>query len=343
MGLQVDAVIASSLERFVSALGEPPPVEAKDIVVVERRGLWACAGTPADGIAYIEVGSGTLELIDQLTDQLRSSPLWRSDLFPQVAAIPDRDGSFARLAELAFEWLLLHELVHLRLDHPQVLGVTALVEIDPDATRSATSNRQRPILLDEIGADRLPHVSPCLELQADSDAFDMLFRQSGKADWSTLRLGAAAAVLMMVLIEQANLSSAAPRRTHPDPSTRFFQLMAQLTQLWLMDDATLERRDGETRLRSSAVANEDRFLRYKQEVLAPVAVDALVIAGAGGLASLVDVLADPERLFADVMRAQHDTTLDPGAFATRGGREWATLLPINEAILTITRQRRWIE
>lgn len=44
MGLQIDAVIASSLERFVSALGEPPPVEAKNIVVVERSGLWACAG-----------------------------------------------------------------------------------------------------------------------------------------------------------------------------------------------------------------------------------------------------------------------------------------------------------
>ena len=328
-----------SVALYRIGLGEDlaKPVQ---LLLVESAGLRASVGTSSGGQQALEVGTGTLRLIDVFVTKLLPSPLWTESRGPPLDEGSDRMAYLEALRDLSLQWLILHELMHLRLEHPALLGTAMLVEVEGDDQHVAEPPRVTDLLRD-LSPEHRSRMRPCLELQADCDATDVLCGPYRAANWTDLRLKAAAIMVMMVLIEKQNAHARVKGISHPKASTRLFQLMGQLTQFWLMENAFVERRETGSFITSDASKGPDLFERYKREVITPAGLDAVVIAGAAGLRETVAETSDSEGLFADIMTAQQNVPIRPEMMKTTGARQWAELLSANEAIMMATQQRQW--
>lgn len=237
------------------------------------------------------------------------------------------------LVHVSLVWLMLHELMHVRLGHLELLDVASLAEIEPASETSKSRLAQN--LAENFSGDELKLVRPCLELQADNDATEILFGAYDEGKWDQFRIEAAAIFVVMALMERAELALDIPedQRTYPKVGTRFFTLFAQLFQYWLYGDAELEAGDGESFVRTTRESKGEDFERYAKTVLALTISDAIQIAASAGVNSFLNDIGAGRGFFEDIYKIQYADNLAEADLQTEAAKQWRQLLPVNEKFM----------
>lgn len=302
---------------FDEAADEPFPLPAR--LIVENRTDFVASVTCSDG--RIRISTGVVLRLDELW-----SLLWESGVLTGARG----GGGPAEHTDLSLAWLLLHELMHVRLQHHRLLRDARLVEVGaPDEAEAEPAGNLRAFFAPE---DHV-RLRRCLELQADDDASRIFLGEYTEAGTDAFRARAVAVFAVMALIERENARQAAPGISHPAALTRLFMLMAAMLTIWGDADAERDiRDDGHAYLPGGAMPAE-RFDAYLETVLRPLLDDVMMVVSASGASSFVDDLHNEGALFHDLRTALFDQTLSPERFATHAAREWLDLAPTNQKIL----------
>ena len=306
-----------ALTMYEEAAGEPFPVPAR-LTVVDRPDF-AASVAGADG--RIRISTGVVLRLDELW-----SRLWESG--PPGDA--HGEASPAERADLSLAWLLLHELMHVRLQHHRLLTGARLVEVGAPDEAAPEPTTEAQAFLDPKDRARLRR---CLELQADDDATRAFLGDYGEAGADGFRARALAIFAVMALIERENARRGHRNVSHPAALTRLFMLMATMMTIWGDADADRDNRDdGHTYIAADSLP-EDGFEAYQEAVLRPLLQDASLLVSAAGATGFIDDLENEGALFRDLHAAMFEPALSPDRFATQAAREWLDLAPTNQKIL----------
>ena len=225
----------------------------------------------------------------------------------------------------AFEWLILHEMHHADLGHFEVLdGVPAL--------NLVTRGNASPWVLNTIPHEDWHKIAPCLELQADHDALEMMLDDYSVAQWDDTRTQATSIAVVMVLLENADGGDGDKASTHPHAATRIFQLLGHVAEMWSIPAHAKANARGEGAIRDEDLPSEVEVQAFTSEVVLPVFWDAVALAEAAEAKSIIADLGSSEDFFADIGRAKLGQW---DKLVTVGAKEWATLKDVNEAILPL--------
>lgn len=222
--------------------------------------------------------------------------------------------------ETGLEWLILHELHHADLGHFEVLRGLPTLNL---VVRFATP----PIRLEAVSKEDWSKITPCLELQGDHEATEMMLGAFDKEDTHSLRRIAASISAVMVLIEKTDFECSSDKKTHPKAATRIFQLLGHLSEVPLVQ--------AQFSHDTSLIPNEDELQAFAHDVTIPCFFDAIQLAKSAGAISIASDLGSLEDFFKDLEIAKLG---DPSRYTelkTQGAQEWATLWPCNEALKPI--------
>lgn len=337
----VDAM-ADALKRYQDTMGElfPVPVQCKLI----RSSDFSAAVSEIDEGFLIEVSHGCIVEIETLWESAWQSPILSDEAGTRLEFSGDEKGPPAQLADASLTWLILHELMHIRLGHLEIIGAGALVETDVagsvsiQADVSQNESLQHSQFKQAIEAALAPaemtRLRPCLELQSDNDATDILLGVFKEENWPQFRIDGVSIFVIMSLIEKFNTKSST---THPTAATRFFSLMAQIFQYWLYHPGAELYVDGDvSRVRTPEDPSGKEFDRYLKAVLIPLINDVVVVAMWAEAKTFLIDLGDESATFRDIYEAQYSPHLQTTEFRTNAAKQWRDLLPINEKIMMAT-------
>jgi len=282
----------------------------------------------------IEINHGCIEQIENLWDAVFNERILL-DVDGKRLSNPDGEPlDKDYLIHISLVWLSLHELMHVRLGHLELLGVASLAEVEPASQKSKLEQS----LAEHFSEDELKLVHPCLELQADNDATEILFGSYDENKWDQFRLEAASIFVVMALMERAetDIDVSEEKRTYPKVGTRFFTLFAQLFQYWLYGDAKLEAGDSESFVRTERQPQGEDFERYAKTVLALTISDAIQIAASAGVTSFLDDIGAGHGFFEDIYKIQYAESLAEAELCTEAAKQWRELLPINEKFMAMS-------
>jgi hypothetical protein len=227
--------------------------------------------------------------------------------------------------EHALEWLILHELHHAALGHFELtLGSPVLHLV-------SRKNRET-FPLNDLPKYLWRKVSPCLELQADHDAFEMMLGDYAVGDWVSVRKVAASIAAVMVLIETAGSGDGDNPSSHPHAATRIFQLLGHVVEMWSIPAHGKANARGEHTIRDEDLPTQVEIQAFSSEVVLPLFWDAVVLAKTAGAKSIISDLGSPEDFFTDIGRTKLGQWDE---LVTVGAKEWAALKDVNEAILPL--------
>lgn len=211
-------------------------------------------------------------------------------------------------------WLILHEIHHSELGHfrfSSSFGVSKRAKLKERLLRNLPPSMWRL-------------ARPCLELQADQDATELLLECYSPVSLHDLQQKITAIAAMMVLIEREEVKLNFDEMTHPKAATRIFQLLCHVAEMPLIH-AHLHHD-------SSLLPPADEIERFSKEVTLPCYFDAVHLAEVAGAKSIQADLGSPEDFFADMAIAKLG---DPSRYSdlkTEGAKEWAQLWECNEAL-----------
>jgi hypothetical protein len=175
-----------------------------------------------------------------------------------------------------------------------------------------------------------PKITPCLELQADHEALEMMLDDYSMAKWNDIRMQAASIAAVIVLIERADAESGIEQRTHPEAATRIFQLLGHLVEMWSIPAHAKAKARGELSVREDDLPSEDEKQAFGKEVILPIFWDAVALAEAANAKSIISDLGSLEDFFADIGRAKLGQW---DQLVTVGAMEWAKLKKVNASVL----------
>ena len=335
---RLDLAEADALERYKLGMGEsfPTPVHV-EVISNDQFG----ARVFESGYGYtIQVNSAALSGIEQLWQQALQSTVLIDDAGNRIKNADGSALTLERLAHLSLTWLVLHELMHIRLGHLDLLGSAQLVETESE--ESADEFWQRNSIADianVLSPKERALFRPCLELQADNEATEVMFGIFAESEWGRFRIEAAAIFVVMALMEKADKDSTDRTKTYPRVATRFFTLFAQLFQYWLYPGAELKAGDRESFVNTPRKPQGKDFERYMKQELAFAINDAVQIAlWAEARAFLID-LGEGSALFKDIFEIQYANNLGKAKLNTNAAKEWRELLPVNEKIMAASSLR----
>ena len=284
----------------------------------------------------IEINRGCIEQIEALWDTVLEERILLNIDGKRLLSSDGKALDKNYLLHTSLVWLILHELMHVRLGHLELLDVTSLAEVEPASETSKSRLAQN--LAEHFSEDELKLVRPCLELQADNDATEILFGAYDEGKWDQFRIEAAAIFVVMALMERAESALDIPEeeRTYPKVGTRFFTLFAQLFQYWLYGDAELEAGDRESFLRTAREPQGEDFERYAKTVLALTISDAIQIAASADVTSFLDDIGAGQGFFEDIYNIQYAENLEEADLQTEAAKQWRELLPINERFMGLS-------
>ena len=292
-----------------------------------------------EGHYVVEVSTGCVANIEELWKLAWPSAILIDDEGNRVLDIDGSKLTMERLIHLSLSWLVLHELMHIRLGHLELLDVASLVETENCVRNDASPKNILAAALNEhLEPQEKPRLRPCLELQADNEATEIMFGTYGESEWGRFRIEASAIFVVMALMERAEetLGLEESQRTYPKVATRFFTLFAQLFQYWLYPGAELDAGDGETFVRTARKPEGEDFQRYMKFVLALTVNDIVQIAlWAQAKTFLID-LGEDAGLFKDLFEIQYAPNLSKAKLATNAARQWRELLPVNEKVMAVS-------
>lgn len=234
-------------------------------------------------------------------------------------------NSFRVNLNVAVEWLISHEIQHIELGHFDLLdGIPTLYLV----SQGRRSSRPMPLLT------KLPWklVEPCLELQADHDAIELMLDCYSVEGWDELRVKTASIAAVMVLIEKADIENQIEHSSHPKAATRIFQLLGHVTEMWSLPAHAKAKIRGKTTICEDDLPSEEEKRDFSKEVILPAFWDVVALAKFAEAKSIIDDLGSPEDFFADIANAKlgHWDELN-----TVAATEWAELKDANDLILPL--------
>lgn len=333
---RIQNAVSDALQRYESGMNEPFPARVQ-VEVIERRGFGARV-FPSGAGYIIEIHSSVQNEIDHLWHQAWQSTVLIGDAGSRIKYMDGSDLSLEQLAHLSLTWLILHELMHIRLGHLDLLNSAQLVETEGD--ENSPASWEHPGIADiaaVLSFDERQLFRPCLELQADNDATEVMFGVYDESEWDRFRIEAAAIFVVMALMETAGWRAVNSNKIYPRVATRFFTLFAQLFQYWLYPaGAELRAGVGESFVSPPRKPEGKEFERYMKFVLAFTVSDAVQIALWADARNFLIDLGQGSALFKDIFEIQYSTDLASADLATNAAREWRELLPVNEKIMAAT-------
>lgn len=207
--------------------------------------------------------------------------------------------------ETALEWLILHELHHAALGHFDMMRGVPILNL-------VARVDAQPVCLDMVQKGDWHKIAPCLELQADHDAMEMMLGSFVGADASKLRELVACITAVIVLIERADGVNDADLNTHPKAATRIFQLLGHVSEMWAI----------KTQVNGVPLPPEQKIQAFSKNVILPAYFDAISLAKAAGADTISADLGSPEAFFANIANAKLGQW---DALTTSGAQEWASL------------------
>ncbi len=332
---RLNSAFAEALQRYEQGMGIAFPVDIQ-VTLLNDHNFHARA-RQSDSLSIIEVSSQCIREIDVLWKQSWEGAILLDN---QGNRTRDLDGSplkLERLAHLSLSWLVLHELMHVRLGHLELLNVAALVETEPvTSEETSSSNNLLKLLQEKLSTTEQKLIRPCLELQADNEATEIMFGVYAESEWGRFRIEAAAVFVVMALMEKAETKTVSKERTYPKVASRFFTLFAQLFQYYLYEDAELKTGDGESFVRSNSSNKDEKFSRYMKYVLAHIISDVVQIAMWAEAKTFLIDMGEGSALFRDIHEVQYAPDLQLANLQTAAAREWRQLMPINEIIMELS-------
>ena len=294
----------------------------------------------SDDSNYVVVNYGTITQIHELWDKLYSKNILYNIRGNKISVPCDIGISTTdALVSRSLTWLLLHEFMHIRSNHLSILGRAQLTEYNFDDDN--VTERKEPDWFHELTDGEKALVRPCLELQADNDATEVMLGTLSEVGWDDFRIDAACIFVVMALMDRAEKSLNRKTRTYPLVATRFFTLFSQMFQYWLFEDAELADRNGESFVVSERSTDTQAFKRFAKEVLALSVNDVIMIALHAGARDFIDDMGQGKPFFEDLYEIQYADDLSKAKLGTKAAQEWRTLYPLNEKIMRLTGQRKF--
>ncbi len=342
---RLQTAMSDALALYEAGVGAAFPVPVR-CELINNPAFYAEAALEDDGYV-IRIHSGCIAKISELWRNSWQSPVLTDSDGERLISVEGDTDAPTILADMSLIWLVLHELMHIRLGHLDVLGTSSLIETEIEAKPLSDGHAdnipqilppETKALIDAVvPQNKRPELRRCLEMQADNEATEIMIGAFSEDRWVQMRADAACIFVVMALIETNNTKSHSDDRTHPRASTRFFTLMAQLFQYWLYHPGTeLESAGEESKIKTKKLPQSDDFERYSKEVLMPIINDAVVIATWAEAKTFLSDLGDKGALFTDIFEAQYAENLATAKLKTVAAKEWRDLLPVNEKIMVVT-------
>ena len=203
--IRLDRATADALERYELGMDEPFPFHV-DIEIVGNSHFGARVFETGNSYT-IEVNSAVLSGIDQLWKQALQSTVLINDAGNRVNDIDGSELTLERLAHLSLTWLVLHELMHIRLGHLELLDSAQLVETDNEESADGFWQRnQIADIANVLSSKERKLFRPCLELQADNEATEVMFGIFAESEWGRFRIGVRIFLHILCQLIKVNLA-----------------------------------------------------------------------------------------------------------------------------------------
>ncbi|WP_298976570.1 hypothetical protein [uncultured Roseobacter sp.] len=316
--------MTSTEEAMGAALTQYANTMGKEFPTVPRLELSSCADFEAT--AEIEKS----DLVVTVSDGLVKTVI---QFWDEACAALDMDAPADIMAHNSLTWLMLHELHHYELGHFDLTGKRSLTEAK-DANIFGVASRATvslPPALKDIAAGDLPKIEPCLEMQADADASEMVLDAYSSDGWNIIRARAAAISGMMMLIEREDAKRGHDLSSHPKAATRIFQLLGHVMEMPLIE-AKIAQQHPELRLDATIPSDEEQST-YNRQVTIPAFLDAVDLALIANANNIREDLGEPADFFGDVQIAKLADPDDFPTMTTEGGVQWAGLVRLNGMLL----------
>ena len=288
-----------------------------------------------DGLARIDISIGCVQQIDELWATALQSNILIDEDGKRIETFDGKNIKKDYLVHLSMTWLILHEILHIHLGHLEIIKSASISECDVDLEdNEAGVPKEHWSLL--FSDDEKLHLRPCLELQADSEATEVLFGPYDEKKWVKFRLEASAIFVVMTLMERTEQAKKKRERRYPLVATRFFTMFSQLFQYWLYEDAELISRNGESFVRPVKKPDGEAFRRYMKFVLALTINDVVQIAHTADAKSFLEDLGGDASIFPDIYQIQYADDLNSADLQSVAAKEWRKLLPLNEKAMMLS-------
>lgn len=307
----------AALAQYQETTGAAFPTVPRLLIDPDTR-FWASAEIRDEGLS-ITVAEGLVTTI--------------SNFWAQESIKGSPNGTRGDMIHTGLVWLMLHEFHHYQLGHFALTNRMRLTEAK-DANSFGIAkrvSRTLPPALANIDVDDLPKVEPCLELQADHDATEMLLDAYSPEGWNVIRARTAAISAMMTLIEREDAKRGHVLSSHPKAATRIFQLLGHVTQMPMIE-TLLADHHAEQGFKPKTPSNAEQSA-FNREVVIPAFLDAQHLAHIARADTIGQDLGTAQSFFEDIQVAQLTDKPTFGALKTSGVKQWAVLTRVNETLL----------
>ncbi|KPD12640.1 hypothetical protein [Phaeobacter sp. 11ANDIMAR09] len=314
-----------ALAQFSELTGIPFPVIPR-LDLHDDVDFWALAEREEGGLK-IHVGGGVLPAITTLwNDALSESNFILGVHSPLLVEKTDA-------VQMSLGWLMLHEMQHFVLGHFDIVGRTFLSETARGKRLALTSRGvSKTSIFDDLDATIKPMVEPCLELQADHDAIDLVLDAYSTDEWPSLRARIAAIAAMIMLIEREDAKLVEAHSSHPKAATRIFQLLGHVTEMPLILAQRKAVLNGAANVDPNDIPSNEEQSAFNREVVIPSFFDVVNLARVAGADSICNDLGEASDFFCDVGTAKMGNVSAFKGLRTSGAKQWADLVVVNERI-----------
>lgn len=322
--LELERALRVALGQYRETMGEEFPANSR-VEVVNDPNFWASVELDGPEL-LIKATTGLVKTMTELWTKALSEPdFTATDKTPLMASVND-------MVHLGLVWLMLHELHHFEMGHFGMLGQFRLTEAKEgncfDLVSRAT--KELPRRLRGLEPDELELVEPCLEMQADHDAIEMLLDAYSSEGWDALRIRAIAIAAMMVIIEREDSKLGHKVSSHPKAATRIFQLIGHLVDMpFVSKNLGQELQKTDTKPEPLVPSPLRSFIEF---VAFPSFRDASNLAAPLSESRIKADLGNADVFFEDVSSAKLEPIESEATFTTAGAKGWFALKRLNEKI-----------
>lgn len=327
----IEEAMAAALSQFDMTTGETFPV-VPQLLLVEDSDFWAEAAMN-DCTLVISVTEGLIETVSTFWVRFMSQQSNEPEHDDPIPATADE------LIHTSLVWLLLHELHHYQMGHFTITGRFSLSEAR-DANSFGVLKRGStalPTALKNVPRSDLKNVEPCLEMQADHDAIEMVLDAYSPDGWRVIRARTAAISAMIVLIEREDSKRGHNLSSHPKAATRVFQLLMHVVQMPRIDEI-IARQHPELDI-DPHIPSSTEIEVFNRHVARASFFDVLELARAAGAVSIATDLETTEGFFRDMTAVRIGDQASYTKMSTVGSKQWVELERVNNYVSPVSADR----
>ncbi|EEE37170.1 hypothetical protein RKLH11_1006 [Rhodobacteraceae bacterium KLH11] len=321
--IAIETAMPTALDRYEATTGEPFKVEPK-LTSVEDETFWAVAELDS-GTVGISVSTGIVQSLSYIWDAAAMNDGFLGGVGTPIAI------DQAEMVHLGLVFLMLHELNHYQMGHFDFIGRLCLIEANvPERLGLVQGSMEGPNAYDAIGKVDWPKVKPCLEMQADHDAIEMLLDAYSVSGWELIRRRTAAISAMMMLVEREDAKREFGGVSHPKAATWVFQQLGHVIEMPLIQ-AKLAQVQPELNI-DPAIPSDEEQSAFNRQVTIPCFFDAVNLARIAEAETVKEDLGRVQDFFQDVQIAKLGDAAKCRYLATSGAVQWAELVSLNRRL-----------